>query len=386
MSSSAKAKAAALEYSPRTLGALLEGAAAAEGFEATTSPMVSPRLPRETVALLRESWAKVNEEKFGDELYERLYSEEPALRSLFAYPAARPSNLSKAITMLLELLDSESVPRLERIVHSIVAMGAEFGGLQTAHLAPLKRALVRTVTAYAGSREKRKTNQAWEAFYYALCAVAAPHLTLRGRVSELTIATASALPNPDGGTHAGLIAANGVALLEMCLAVSARSQGGATAQTEVSGRLIEAREWLVRAVMDEVNAYCGLISSCLAFIQDDPKSSSDKVQGSIANAEVAERRRWLRRAAEVPLNIAEIAVGSAVACLASRRHVKRSLQPEWVAGAKMLRTATEISLRIVSLNLQTGGAKGASGCEGLEKRFAKLRDTEPPWEDLCDFA
>jgi len=68
--------------------------------------------------------------------------------------------------------------------------------------------------------------------------------------------------------------------------------------------------------------------------------------------------------------------------------VKRSLQPEWVAGVKLLRTATEISLRIVTLNLQSGanGAKIAGGVECLEKRFAKLRDTEPPWEDLCDFA
>jgi len=386
MSAPAKAKAAALEYSPRTLGALLEGAAAAEGFEATTSPMVSPRLPRETVLLLRDSWSKVNEANFGDELYDRLFSEDPSLQSVFNYPAARPANLAKVAKMLLELLDAESVPRLERIVHAIAALGAEFGRLKTEHLAPMKRAWVRTATAYAAPREKRRTNQAWEAFYYAICAVAAPHLTLNGRVSELTVATASALPNPDGGTHAGLMAANGVALLEMCLAVSSRSQGGASTPSEVAARLLEAREWLMRAVMDEVNAYCGLISSCLALIQDDPKSSSDKVQGNVVNAEVAERRRWLRRSAEVPLNIAEIAVGSAVACLASRRQVKRSLQPEWIAGAKMLRTATEISLRVVALNLQATGAKGATGCEGLERRFAKLRDTEPPWEDLCDFA
>lgn len=88
------------------------------------------------------------------------------------------------------------------------------------------------------------------------------------------------------------------------------------------------------------------------------------------------------RAIEVPLNVAEISAGIAVACLPYRRQVKRSLQPDWIAGAKLLRTATEISMRLAQINLQASGTRGSG--DGHEKRFAKLRDADPPWEDLCD--
>merc|ERR1719215_1477729 len=102
-----------LAYSPRMLGCLLEAIAAAEGFEVTTSPLVAPRLPAATVALLRDSWSLVPQAKFGEEFYERLYAEDEALKTVFDYPVARPENVPKVVQIMLDFLDSQSVPRLE---------------------------------------------------------------------------------------------------------------------------------------------------------------------------------------------------------------------------------------------------------------------------------
>mmetsp|Transcript_147082 Transcript_147082/g.472417 ORF Transcript_147082/g.472417 Transcript_147082/m.472417 type:complete len:628 (-) Transcript_147082:106-1989(-) len=393
MSPQAQAKAVVLDYTPRMLGCLLEGAAAAADLQASVAPMVAPRLPAATVTLLRDSWALVPQDKFGDEFYGRLFAEDENLREVFDVPAARPQNIPKVVRMLLDLLDSEQVPRFERVIHAMAALSRHFARFRTSHLAAIKKALVRSITDYAPSKEKKKTSQAWEAFFYSVCAVSCPFLIMNDRLFESANSTASALPLPSGGTLAGNLASQGVALLEMCLRVSGLSQGGTAAPEEVLHRITEARDWLMDAVRDDVNAYCGLVSSFIAVTAtpEEPSSANARVlQGGAviaaaagAAAEEAERRRWLRRSVEVPLYIAELSYGAAVACLQCRRQIKRSLQPEWVAGAKLMRTATEIALRNVSTNLLS--IRGQGNSEALEKRFAKLRDTEPPWEDLCNF-
>jgi len=344
------------------------------------APMVAPRFPSATVALLRESWKLVQQDKFGADFYARLYAEDPVLKTVFDFPVARAENVPKAVQLLLDMLDADQVPRLEKVVHAMATLGLNFGRLRTAHLAPLKRALVRCVTACSPPGEKKRTNQVWEAFFYSLCAVVAPCLLMGDRLAEIAASTSAALPSPGGGTHAGMLAANGTALLEMCLSITALSQNGTAAPQEVLGKLREANGWLLQAVKDEVHAYCGLLSSSLAL----STVAGQSPQGN--PSEDAERRLWSRRAIEVPLNIAEISVGIAVACLPSRRQIKRSLQPDWVAGAKLLRTATEISMRNAQVNLQASGTRASASGDGLEKRFAKLRDAEPPWEDLCDIS
>lgn len=392
MSRPARAQALALDYSPRMLCCLLQAIVSSEGLEATMSPMVAPRLPTATVKLLRESWKLVPEDKLGAEFYARLYAEEPALREVFDVAIAKPQNVPKAVRLLLDLLDTERVPRLERVVHAMASLGLNFGSLRTAHLAPIKRALVRCIRGYAPSKERNKINQVWETFFYSLSAVAAPCLIMGDRLEELTAATAASLPTPGGGTHAAAMAAHGVALLKMCLGITALSQNGTAAPEEVLGKLHEANGWLLQSVKEEVNAYCGLLSASLA-VSAEPEAEIVAVQsGSAAPQGVggaptwteAEQRRWQRRSVEVPLNISEISMGVAMACLPCKRQIKRSLHPDWLAGVKLLRTATEISLRNVQINLQALAAKGIG--EGLEKRFRNLLDTEPQWEDLMDIS
>lgn len=374
MSPKAHAFAAGLEYTPRLLGCLLEAIAMATGLEANNQPMVAPRLPSATVDWLRKSWENVPQDAFGNDFFERLYAEDPSLREVFAYDVARGSNATKAVQMMLDQLEFELVPRLERMVHAIAALSRKYGKLRMAHMAPIKRALVRTVVAAAPtSKEKSTTNRAWEAFFYSMAAVAAPYLVLADNLSELADATAATLPTPGGGPQAGAIAAQGIALLEMSLGITALSQGSNPVPEEVATKLNEARGWLLSSVRDDVNAYCGLLSSVygrgLAGRESPDETASE-----------AEYKRWLRRATEVPLRVAEVSTGAAIACLPCKRSIKYSLKGDWIAGVKLLRTAVEISTKNVAINLQDGGRVAMD----IDTRLSRLRDTEPPWEDLCD--
>jgi len=370
----AQALAVSFDYTPFVFGCLLESIAAVGPLQVTISPMVAPRLPPKTVALLRETWSAVPKEAFCSDFFERLYAEDKALSEVFACEVGRPSNVWKVVQLLLDLLDPEQVPRFELIVHSIAVLSHEYGGLRMRHLAPLKRALVRTVVAHAES-EKKRVNRMWEAFFYAMAAVAAPHLTLSDSICEFSLATASSLPIPGGGTHAGAIAAHGISLLEMCLSVSALSQGGKRAPEGVIAKLCEARQWLIDLVRNDVNAYCGLLAS----VYGDP--GPDEAGSSGADVGETERRRWQRWATEVPLRVAELAMGTAVRCLSYGKQVNPSLEGDWISGAKLMRTALEISLKNVNLNI-----RGASmGANDLELRLGRLTGTDPPWEDLCNF-
>jgi len=367
-----------LEYNPRSLGCLVEAIAAAEGLEATEAPMVAPRLPPATVALIHKSWEQVPKDSFGEQFLQRCYEEDPELKQVFAYPVACASNITKAVQMLLDQLEMELVPRLERMVHGAAALSFKFGCLRMSHMATIKRALVRTVVAAAPPGEKRDANRAWEAFFYSLAAVAAPYLVLADNLTDFAAATAAALPTPGGGPHAGAVAAHGVALMEMCLGITALSQNGVAAPDEICAKLREARGWLVSSVRDDVNAYCGLLSSVYGRgIGGREPAAGD---ASAASAAEAEHRRWLRRAIEVPLRIAEVSTGAAKACLTYKRQIKHSLHGDWIAGVKLLRTAVEISRKNVSINLQEGGRVSTD----VDTRLARLCDTDPPWEDLCD--
>ncbi|CAE8629519.1 unnamed protein product [Polarella glacialis] len=259
----------------------------------------------------------------------------------------------------------------------MAATANRFGTLRLSHMAAIKRALVHTVTSYAPTpKVKKETNRAWEALFYAVAAVAAPHLVMADNLEEFAASTASPLPTPGGGPHAAAIAAHGAALLEMSLNITALSHGGSAAPDEVLAKLREARAWLIDCVRDDVNAYCGLLSSVYGRINPEEQ------EAAVPSPEEAERRRWLRRAAEVPLRVAELAMGTAIACLGCKRLIRPSLKGDWIAGAKLLCTAYEISNKNVQINLRDLGTN--KGANDLEKRFAQLRDTEPPWEDLVD--
>jgi len=381
MSRPAQGLALGLEYSPRNLGCLVEAIASQEGLEVTKQPMVAPRLPAATVVALRESWAQVPKEKFGQDFFERLYAEDEELKTVFDYPVTRPENMWKVVQRFVDLLDIELVPRLESMAHAVAALSRYFGRLRMSHMAPIKRALVHTVKAYMPVKEKKLNTLAWEAFFYSLAAVAAPYLVMNDNLEEFAAATAASLPTPGGGPHAGAIAAHGAALLEMSLGITKLSQGASQSPEEVVGKLHEARGWLLNSVRDDVNAYCGLLSSVYARsgrVTEVAEAGAESSKG--VSAEEAERRRWLRRATEVPLRVAEVSVGAAIACLDSRSTVKRSLKGDWIAGVKLLRCAWEISMKNVAINI-VDLDKGAGD---LDARLMRMRETPLPWEDLCD--
>lgn len=375
MSRPAHTLAIGLEYSPRCLGCLLEAIAAAEGLECNLEPMVSPRLPSGAVEVLRSSWQNVPEGTFGSEFLRRLFAEDSNLQEVFGFPVARAENITKAVQVLLNQLEFELVPRMERIVHATAALSWKFGKLRMCHMAPIKRALVRTVVAVAPPKEKANVNRAWEAFFYTIAAVAAPHLVLADNIQGFANATAATLPTPGGGPHAGAVAAHGIALLEMSLGITSLSQGSNSTPNEVVVKLQEARGWLINLVRDDVNAYSGLLASVYAR----GLGGAAEGEGTLSGTE-AEYRGWIRRATEVPLRVAEVSTGAAIACLPFKREIKKSLQGDWIAGVKLLRTAVEISRKNVQINLQDAGRVALD----IEARVARLRDAEPPWEDLCD--
>lgn len=411
MSSRAQSFSLNFEYEPRLLGCLIEAIAVESGLDDTISPKVAPRLPVAAIQCLRESWARVSKDNFGEEFFRILYSDQPndsPLKDIFDHPVARPSNVSKVIEALLNLLDADDVPRLERVSHAIVMLASHFGNLKACHLGIVKRSIVRAVTSFAPSGEKRQAAQCWEGLLYGLAAVAAPVLFSSATMPELTEATAVSMPIPHALYHAGMLGANGSALMEMCLGVSAQSQGGQPVPSEAVVKLREARAWLVELASDDVNAYCALLGCVFTRPSEaaersggedqlhefGERQSGDDSEPLAGKAERAERRRWLRRKAEVPLRIAEMILGAASTCLSDRTKVRKSLHPDWVAGVAMLRGATDIAIKDVSLNMKYLSNKegtpistdNARTTSDFLARLARVQEANaaPPWEQLCD--
>jgi len=392
MSRRAQGIAVTLDYTPKILGCLLEAIASVEGLAVTELPMVAPRLPAATVKLLRESWAKTpkdafgeeflirlfGEDAFGEEFLHRLFNENDDLHNSVNKAIARPKFIVQFVQLLIDLLDPESVPRLERVTHAAAALSRHFGRLRMKHMGALKRALTRTTVMYVPAKDKRKISRAWEAFFYALAAVAAPHLTLSASVSEFLAAAASPFPFT---THGALMAAQGVALLEMCLGMTATQTASSKNEClprEVVAKLGEARGWLVESVRNEVNAFCGLLASTYGRVQDASP-------GMDMEREENERRLWQRRATEVPLKVADYSIGVANTCLNYRKRIVRSLENDWLAAARFLQAATEVSMTYTRTNLSYMG-KDQQG--DIEPQLARLQNelesSRSVWQELSD--
>jgi len=319
----------------------------------------------------------VDRDRVGSEILERLTQEDPELsESLSNASVARTANIAKAMRMLLDEVDPANMPQFERILYALASLGRKYGRLNSGSLAPLKHALVRSVIAYVPTKEKKRASQAWETLSYAICSIVAPRLVVTDTLAEFSNSTSSALPIPASGTFAGSLAAQGVGLIEMCLKVSALSQGGTSAPAEVLSRTRQARQWFLQSVSEDIHTYCSLVASCIAVV-----APADQDSGGQAAWEDAERHKWLKKSAEVPLRIAELCFNLAQTTAPARRFIKRSLQADWVAGARLLQTAAEISLRNVATNLP--GARG-DDVERLERRFQALREVGHVWEEMTE--
>lgn len=373
MSPCARSKAIHLEYDAPMLHCLIEAIARDSTPSSPQTPMVAPRFTKACADLLRKSWSELPE-TFTKEVFERVLAEDKEVYELLSHPVVKEfQNMRKVISRFLGLLEPEAMPQFEKLAHALAVAG-HCGGLRLSHIAAMKRAVVRVVTSNASKQQRESVNRAWEAFFYALGAVVAPHLMSQDRLEEIAAATSTALPVPGGGPHAAIAAVNGVALLEMSLNISALRPGSNAPPEEVMTKLREARGWLLDCIREDVNAYCGLLSSVYGQMPDKAMQA--------AASEETEKRLWLRRAAEVPLRVAELSTGTAAECLRCKSYIKASLKGDWIAGAKLLRTASEISLKNVSINLRDMGL--AAKAADFDKRLARIRDTEPPWEDLVD--
>jgi len=324
-----------------------------------------PRLPDLTVKTLQSSWKEaVAKNDFDAEFCNIIMKEHPELKELLGSSLLRGRNIINVIGFLVERLQGKRTRHFQRIAHA-VAVAGHMAGLRLLHLASVKQALVDIMTKVAEQRgsNSKAVNRAWHAFFYAFGAVAAPYLVTEDRLEEIAAATASALPTPGGGPHAAIASVHGTALLEMCLRIS--NPKGDAIPGDLLPQLRDNSRKLIQCARDDANVYCGFLAAVYATTSEDD----------------LERLRWLKKAAEVPVSVAELALKTGTACLHSKRVVKQSLKGDWIAGAKLLRTGLEISLKNVSINLRSLGTNRYSE---ISDRLAKLREFEPPWEDLLD--
>lgn len=368
MSQKARMSALSLDYA--ALGGGMSGAAAlcalleviAAGSAATGEV---PNLPDLIVKTLQSSWKEaVAKNDFDAEFCNIIVKEHPELKELLESSLLRGHNIINIIGYLVELLQGKRIHHFQRIAHALAVAG-HMAGLRLLHLARVKHALVDIMTKVAeqqGSNSKA-VNRAWHAFFYAFGAVAAPYLVTEDRLEEIAAATASALPTPGGGPHAAIASVHGTALLEMCLRIS--NPKGDAIPADLLPKLRDNSRKLIQCARDDANVYCGFLAAVYATTSEDD----------------LERLRWLKKATEVPVSVAELALKTGTAGLHSKRVVKQSLKGDWIAGAKLLRTGLEISLKNVSINLRSLGTNRYSE---ISDRLAKLREFEPPWEDLLD--
>ncbi|CAE7226601.1 unnamed protein product [Symbiodinium natans] len=197
MSPRAQQKALLLEYDAALLHCLIEAIARDSNQSLPQTPMVAPRLPKACAELLRNSWGKLPE-TFAKEVFDRLKLEDKEVHELLSAPVVKDNqNMRKVISRFLGFLEAEAMPKFEKLAHALAVAG-HAGGLRLSHLAAMKRAVVRTVTSNASKQERESVNRAWEAFFYAVAAVVAPHLMSQDRLEEIAAATSTALPIPGG--------------------------------------------------------------------------------------------------------------------------------------------------------------------------------------------
>lgn len=361
MSPQAKRVALGWEYSGETWCALLQVIAAAEGRLLHSTECV-PSLLDLTVKKLQSSFDQVRWQEFNSKFCSLLLQEHPDFQDLLASPAFQGSALLDIIGFILQLLRSKDFRMFDRVMRALAAT-AHIAGVRLFHLAAVKDALVTAISELREPVEGLDVSRIWNSFFYTCAAVVAPILVTEDRLEEFVAATASALPTPGGGPHAALAAVHGTALMRMCIKISISN--GAAIPDDMLLQLEGNSQGLIQCARDDANAYCGYLAAIYASLaEDDP-----------------ERLRWLKRACEVPISVAEFALKTGTACLHWKRHIKQTLRGDWIAGGKLLRTGLEISLKNVSTNLRS---LGTNRFKEISERLAQLREYEPPWEDLLD--
>eukprot|EP00928_Gymnodinium_smaydae_P030277 TRINITY_DN22559_c0_g1_i1.p1 TRINITY_DN22559_c0_g1~~TRINITY_DN22559_c0_g1_i1.p1 ORF type:complete len:611 (-),score=54.61 TRINITY_DN22559_c0_g1_i1:89-1738(-) len=369
------------EYGVEVFGCLLVAVASAEHLEANALSLGVPRLPTPAVREIQRVWAHVSPDSFGfkckewflrtereDRLHNQLF--EPSLEHVLRDSAVRPSHIWKFVKLVVDHLDTEHLPWTARLIHGMTAVCQSCGKVRSMHLAVCKRGFVRVAVSFMPPEDKKQATRLFEALFYIFASVAAPHLVMTDKLEEVGQSTSTVFPSPGGAPHSASMATNGVGLLEMCLTITAAHRGQRRPPSDrLPYKLREARCWLMQLMREEINSNCAhLAAVCVSSINREYESGNEHVL------------MCHRRCVEVPLRIAEVCVGTAVSCLHYDylNEVVPSLHEDWLAGMAMMRTATENTMDIAQFHLQSR----PNAHSDLERRLQRLKDVDPPWDDL----
>jgi len=374
MSRICHAEALKVDYTPRMLACVVEAIARAElgncsvsdSSEEVLGPVPSPSSA--TMKVLTETWAAVQSKGlsyFGEAWYKELQSDPTYacdLGLVLNFPVCRPENVSQAVQMLLDLLNDTADPpscssaRFRSVLRAASSLSQQHGGFRLRHLDAMRFALVATMrklTAIDGGVPEKRCQNAWESFGYAVGAEVAPVLLLSDPVSDFCQAVATPLPTPGAGPCAAVLAAQGVALLEMALGILCRKRPTEATELELDGytltqlaaKLVELRTSAGRSVCKDAHDYCGLLATAIF-------DSAGGVEGT----EERQRRRdlWTQHCTAVPLDVARGAIEAArlgVGLQASVRSSAPSAIGDLDTGIGMLQTAAQLSLKTADYNI-----------------------------------
>lgn len=118
------------------------------------------------IALVRVSWTLVVPvaEIVGGRFYERLFAQDPALRSLFAHTDLTTQRRKLMQTLAVVVAGIEHIDVLLPAVEELGRRHAQYG-VTDAHYDAVGDALLQTLALALGDRFDRKTCEAWAAAY-----------------------------------------------------------------------------------------------------------------------------------------------------------------------------------------------------------------------------
>ncbi len=183
------------------------------------------------------------------------------------------------------------------------------------------------------------------------------------RVDELLAALAMPTPAPGGGSVSALAGALGAALVAMVAGLTIGRERYAGVQDEViaiAHRAETLRNSLSESIDVDADAYLSVMAAYRL-----PKESTEQKAARAAQVQTA-----LRRAAEVPLSVAEVCLETLV--LASRAATlgNRNAVSDAAVGALMAHAGLQGAARNVRTNFRS--IEDAAFCAATEARVAEL--------------
>lgn len=372
MSRAAHVHALNLDYEPRMLGWIVEAigqAEIADEIDPTSWQDVALPVPvpsQETISVLRETWAKMKGvcPCFGQAWYEELqldpdYSSDLGL--ILDFGVCRPANISRLVELLIDLLcdtDKACPPRFASLLRAASLLASHHASFRLRHLDAMRSALVSTICKLVASngdvQYSKQCKNAWESFGYVIGSQVAPSLLITDPFHDFCAAVAKPLPTPGAGPCAALLAAQGIALIEMSLHVLCKKnqfglqmQLGDVTARDVIAQLSCLRHEALHDAQKDSHAYCGLLAAAIFDTAGGLEGRTERQ---------ARRLNWMRRCTIVPLNVAKGAIEAARLTLVMQACIKLeapSVIGDFETGRELLLSASRVSLKTADLNIES---------------------------------